>query len=171
VSPLSTAVLCGLRAAVASDREFLFRVYASTRHDELARTGWTPEQLDAFLRFQFEAQDRHYRQHFADATYDVITIGQLDAGRLYLLRTPQEHKIIDIALLPEFRGLGAGRLILQRILDDAQDAEVPVTIHVEHTNPARRLYARLGFRQIGDTGVYALMRWQPASHRPDPELS
>ena len=34
-----------------------------------------------------------------------------------------------------------------------------VRIHVERNNPALHLYERLGFRQIGDTGVYLLLEW------------
>ena len=38
-------------------RALFSRVYASTREEELRRVAWTPEQKDAFLRQQFEAQD------------------------------------------------------------------------------------------------------------------
>ena len=34
-------------------------------------------------------------------------------------------------------------------------------IHVEHNNPAMRLYKRLGFRKIDDNGIYHLMEWSP----------
>ena len=39
----------------------------------------------------------------------------------------------------------------------------PVRMHVERFNPARRLYGRLGFREIADKGVYLLLEWQPGS--------
>ena len=38
----------------------------------------------------------------------------------------------------------------------------PVSIHVERFNPELRLYARLGFRQVEDKGVYLLMSRPPA---------
>ncbi len=37
-----------------------------------------------------------------------------------------------------------------------------VSIHVEHDNPARRLYDRLGFQHVDTNGVYHLMEWRPA---------
>ena len=37
------------------DREFLYRVYASTRADELAAVPWDRAQKEAFLRAQFDA--------------------------------------------------------------------------------------------------------------------
>ena len=44
-----------------ADRDFLRRVYASTRQDEMVSTGWSQPEIDAFLAMQFEAQDQHYR--------------------------------------------------------------------------------------------------------------
>ncbi len=36
-----------------------------------------------------------------------------------------------------------------------------LSIHVEHDNPARRLYDRLGFQHVDTNGVYHLMEWRP----------
>jgi hypothetical protein len=36
-----------------------------------------------------------------------------------------------------------------------------VTIHVEANNPARSLYARLGFEMIESRGVYDFLRARP----------
>ena len=42
---------------------------------------------------------------------------------------------------------------------EAAQADKRVSIHVEHVNPALRLYTRLGFRPVADQGVYVLMEW------------
>jgi ribosomal protein S18 acetylase RimI-like enzyme len=42
-----------------------------------------------------------------------------------------------------------------------------VRIHVEQTNPARRLYERLGFVPVADHGIYQLLECRPASSRGD----
>ncbi|MBL8252187.1 MAG: GNAT family N-acetyltransferase, partial [Candidatus Competibacter sp.] len=49
-----------LRPIAFEDCDFLFRVYASTRAEELALTGWDETQKQAFLAQQFEAQHHHY---------------------------------------------------------------------------------------------------------------
>jgi predicted GNAT family acetyltransferase len=49
------------------------------------------------------------------------------------------------------------------MLAAAGAAGKPVRMHVERFNPARRLYGRLGFREIADKGVYLLLEWQPGS--------
>jgi ribosomal protein S18 acetylase RimI-like enzyme len=150
-----------LRPVSSSDRDFLLHVYASTREEELAPVPWTEAQKAAFIEQQFEAQDRHYREHYAGASLDVVEWDGAPAGRLYVARWTDEIRIIDIALLPEFRGRGIGTRLLRGLLDEAARARRRVSIHVEKHNPALRLYARLGFAPIADRGVYLLMEATP----------
>ena len=94
------------RPVTDQDMGFLFEVYASTREEELRLTPWDDEEKDAFLRMQFDAQRQHYQQHYANATYEVILLGVATIGRLYLDRREDEIRVVDIALLPEYRGPG-----------------------------------------------------------------
>jgi ribosomal protein S18 acetylase RimI-like enzyme len=155
-----------LRPARDDDQEFLYRVYASTREEELAVVPWSAAEKEEFLRMQFRAQDVHYRQHYADARYDVILLDGEPVGRLYVDRRDDEIRIIDIALLAEHRRKGIGGSLLRELLDEAAAAGKPVRIHVEHDNPAMSLYTRLGFVKVGDTGVYDLMEWRPDTPLP-----
>ena len=150
-----------LRPIAVEDMEFLHRLYASTRQDELRRVGWSDEQKEAFLRFQFDAQHHYYREQFPNATFDVVLDGERPIGRLYVDRRADEIRLIDIALLPEQRGKGTGGSLMRQTLAEARLAGKPVRIHVERENPARRLYDRLGFRSIEEQGVYDLMEWRP----------
>jgi ribosomal protein S18 acetylase RimI-like enzyme len=151
-----------LRQVEPRDRDFLFRVYASTRIEELAVVPWDDAQKDAFLRAQFEAQDRWYRENYAQATYEVIVVDGEPAGRLYLHRGDTEIRIVDVALLPEHRGHGVGSSVLRDVLAEADAAGKRVTIHVERLNPALRLYERLGFSVAEDKGVYLFLERPPA---------
>ena len=143
----------------SSDMDFLYRVYESTRWEELQQAPWSDEQRREFLTMQFQAQHQHYQQHYADAEYQIIEIGGQAAGRLYLDHREDEIRIVDIALLPEYRNTGVGTKILKNILDLAGKQEVPIRIHVEKNNPALALYQRLGFTIKEDVGVYWLMEW------------
>ncbi|HEY2769903.1 MAG TPA: GNAT family N-acetyltransferase [Solirubrobacteraceae bacterium] len=151
-----------LRPVGPDDQSFLRRVYASTREAELANVDWTDEQKAEFVRFQFHAQATHYRERFPDAAHHVILVDGRQAGRLYVDRRPDEICVVDIALLPEFRGRGVGGSLLRDVLAEAERSGCPVTIHVERFNPAQRLYARLGFVLAEEEGpVYLMMRWTP----------
>jgi ribosomal protein S18 acetylase RimI-like enzyme len=153
-----------LRPIADEDRDLLYRIYASTREDELARVDWDEGQKAAFLRMQFDAQHRYYHEHYPDAQFQVIMLNSAPAGRLYLHRRMREIRIVDIALLPEFRDRGIGSALLGEILAEADRAGLPVTIHVEYFNPALRLYERLGFRKVEDKGVYYFMERPPGGH-------
>jgi ribosomal protein S18 acetylase RimI-like enzyme len=150
-----------LRAARDGDRSFLAEVYASTRAGEMAMLPWTDEQKAAFVAHQFEAQDAHYRAHYDGATFDLIEVDGEPAGRLYVHRGPQEIRIVDITLTPAYRGRGLGTALLQDLIAEAAGAGRTLSIHVEMSNPARRLYERLGFHPAGEHGPYLLMERPP----------
>ena len=150
-----------LRPVGSSDRDFLLHVYASTREEELAPVPWTDAEKAAFIEQQFEAQDRHYREHYSGASLDVVECDGAPAGRLYVARWSDEIRIMDIALLPDFRGRGIGTRLLRGLLDEAGRAGRRLSIHVEKNNPALRLYSRLGFEPVADRGVYLLLEATP----------
>ena len=122
---------------------------------------WDDGAKRAFVEAQFDAQDHHYRTHYTHTSYDVIVVDGEPAGRLYVARWEREIRIVDIALLPAFRGRGIGGALVGALIEEADAAGKPLSIHVEHTNRARRLYERLGFRPVGDEGVYVLMERPP----------
>ena len=158
-----------LRASGECDGEFFHRVYASTRSDELALVPWSAEAKECFLRQQFQAQDRAYRNDYPGAEFWIVVVDGTDAGRLFVQRAPGEIRIMDIALLPGFRGRGIGTHLLNQILQEAENASRKVTIHVEVFNPAQRLYQRLGFSKVAANEVYCLMEWGPRIVRPETE--
>ncbi|HEY6544602.1 MAG TPA: GNAT family N-acetyltransferase [Dokdonella sp.] len=156
----------GLRDIRASDRAFLRAVYASTRLLELAPLGWSGPQVEAFLDMQFDAQQRDYWSNYDSARFQIVTCDGVDAGRLYVERRADELRVIDIALLPDFRGRRIASGLFHQLFDEADAQELAVRIHVEHANRAQRLYLRLGFACTGEPGpVYRLMERLPHAPR------
>lgn len=150
-----------LRPVRPEDRALLFSVYASTRAEELAAVPWSGADKDAFLRRQFEAQDAHYREHYAGAAFLVIEAAGVPAGRLYVARWAREIRVMDIALLPEHRRRGLGTAVMTDILAEGDATHRVVSIHVERNSPALGLYERLGFHTAADRGVYLFMERDP----------
>jgi GNAT superfamily N-acetyltransferase len=142
---------------------FLRLVYAEARREELDQMHWEEGARDAFLRMQFDAQTKHYFEHYPGARFSIIESGNQSVGRLYLARWTQEIRVIDIALIPAARSQGIGSALLREIIQEAREACKTVTIHVEKQNPALTLYRCLGFHPIEDKGVYWLMEWSPAN--------
>jgi ribosomal protein S18 acetylase RimI-like enzyme len=144
------------------DGPFLYEVYAGTRRAEIAGWGWEAAQQDAFLRMQFQAQSGAYAAQWPDADHRLI----LDeagrrVGRIFVVRTPAELRLVDIALLPECRGSGIGTALVRELQAQAAAAGLPLRLSVARSNDgARQLYERLGFREIGQDEVYAAMEWR-----------
>ena len=151
------------RPIASEDAAFLYAVYAHTRTEELAVVDWTEAQKEAFLRSQFNAQHQAYQETYRGADFLVILKNGQPIGRLYLARWEREIRIVDIALLPEYRNAGIGCAILNDILAEAARGGKRVGIHVEMFNPALSLYRRLGFRKLSEHGVYHFMEWSPES--------
>lgn len=152
-----------------ADRELLLRVYAGTRAEELAVVPWTAEQVDAFLRQQFTAQDTYWAQQRPATDRSVIVVDGAGVGRLYVDRSGDaDVRIVDIALLPEHRGRGVGERLLRAILDEGDRDGRAVTIHVERGNRARALYERLGFVAVSPAGAYDLYERRPGAGTPSP---
>jgi predicted GNAT family acetyltransferase len=76
-------------------------------------------------------------------------------------RGAQEIRLMELALLPAWRGHGIGGALVQTLVQEATEASLPVTLHVEPSNPARRLYLRAGFRHAEELGFYERLVWLP----------
>lgn len=155
-----------LRPERDDDLAFVHALYATTRADEMARLAdWTAEQKQAFVAQQFHAQHSFYQQQYPDARYHVIERDGVRIGRLYVHATDDELRLMDITLVPEARGQGLGTALVCELQDEARTRGVPLGLYVEASNPAQRLYARLGFRYVADEGFYQLLRWEPTAIR------
>ena len=159
---MSATTAITLRPSTPADREFLVRVYGESRAEELAQVAWPEGALEAFVRMQFEAQDVSYRTQNPNGSFDVIEVDGRPAGRLYVDRRADEIRIVDIALLPEFRGAGIGSFLIGRLQEEAAGSGRYVSIHVEIHNRAATLYTRLGFRAVSEAGLYRRMEWGAA---------
>ncbi len=151
-----------LRVEHVQDREFLSRLYKSTREEEMNMvTNWSDQQKAIFLEQQFAAQYTFYQDQFANAHFWIIERDGRPIGRLYLDERVDELRIIDIAVIPQAREKGLGTMLMRGIMEEASGKDLCVRIHVEKNNRALRLYERLRFKIIEDKGVYFLMEWKP----------
>jgi ribosomal protein S18 acetylase RimI-like enzyme len=148
-----------LRHVSSDDAPFLLEVYKSTR-PEITALGWPPEQQDAFLRMQFDGQQRSYEMQYPEATHQVIIFKDEEVGRLITFRTEQELRLADVALLPQYRNMGVGALVIRELCAEATRLNVPVRLQVSKFNPAIRLYERLGFRLLGESSTHFQMEWR-----------
>lgn len=150
-----------LRALLPGDRVFIERLYAATRAEEMSHTGWPAEQIATFLSQQFNAQHAYYQAHYDGAEFLIIEHEGEPIGRLYRFWGPTTVNLIDIALVSDFQGRGIGSSLIEEMLQRADAEGLVIELFVETYNPAQRLYGRLGFTVVNESGVYVRMRRQP----------
>src|SRR5713226_10423170 len=117
-----------LRDVAPEDEALLREIYACARARELAMVSWSNEQREAFLRFQFDAQDSYYRSQYPEASYRLILDDGEAVGRLYVFKDAAEIRILDITVLPQYRNTGIGSSLIRELLADADRSGKPVTI-------------------------------------------
>jgi ribosomal protein S18 acetylase RimI-like enzyme len=154
-----------VHAAAPEDTEFLASLYFDTRRHEVSAWGWPSEQQEAFLLMQFDAQCRSYRAAYPNASHSIICIDGLRVGRMLLQRESGGTRVVDIALLEPYRNRGIGTSLLQKLQKECEAERSKLWLQVLHTNPAIRLYRRLGFCQTGADALYAQMEWIPSAGR------
>jgi ribosomal protein S18 acetylase RimI-like enzyme len=159
-----------LRPVKTLDDGFLRDVYASTRADELALVPWNAEEKASFIEMQFRAQTADYEARFPGSEHSIILVDNTPVGRIWVGRWDDEIRLLDIAILTEQRNQNTGRVLIERLIEEARQSATPLRHSVSKTNEAAiRFYERLGFCVQEDFETYVLMEWtaEVASPKPD----
>ena len=136
-----------LRPASEHDRELLWLIQSQSMRPSVEATwGWD----EAFQRLYFE-------EHYGDSPHQIIRIDGTDAGMLSFEIRPDHVFLRNIALLPQFQGRGIGTSVVREVMKQASRLGLPVRLQVLKVNPARRLYERLGFREVAETPTHFQM--------------
>jgi ribosomal protein S18 acetylase RimI-like enzyme len=150
-----------MRPVTPDDQVFLRKLFASTRADELALLGGDEHQKETFIAMQFNAQSRQYAMSYPKADHSIILFDETPIGRMMVASMEAAILLLDIALLPEYRNAGIGTELIQGLLNEAAATGKAVRLHVFASSPAKRLYERLGFSQVGLDTAYVEMMWVP----------
>jgi len=164
--PLDENGEVALRPVQPEDEDFLLSVYASTRAEEMALVNWDEAQRQAFLRMQFKAQFEQYHARFPDAAYSIILFRGARAGRFWVGRAPDQIRLLDIAILPQYQNRGIGSALLKDLIAEARETRRPLRHMVYKFNlAALRFYQRLGFSLLEEAGLYLHMELLPSAAR------
>jgi ribosomal protein S18 acetylase RimI-like enzyme len=165
-----------LRDASGHDEAWLKQLFALSQPAIDALLALPGDIGETLVAMQYAARQTHFQAHWPRAVQRVIEWrGGIEAGRapggqpvgaLWADEGSQGIHVLDIAVLPAWRGQGIGTRCLQDLMAVAARRHLPVTLQVAHDNPARRLYERLGFVAAGaDDGDSLPMICRPPSPR------
>ncbi|MFD2366554.1 GNAT family N-acetyltransferase [Pseudoduganella sp. GCM10020061] len=149
------------RPPVASDDDFLARLYASTRAD-LLHLPVPAEVARAIIRHQQQLQAIGYAADFPHAEYLVLESDGVAVGRAVIDTSASGIRLVDISIAPEARRRGYAATVLRALQERGDGTGIPVTLRVRRDNAgARALYADLGFVVIAADEIAEQMCWTP----------
>ncbi len=150
------------RRATEEDDRFLFALFMAVRAPEFAGAQVPAAQLDLLMQIQYAGQKQSYAAQYPDSGHELVLVDGNPAGRIWICRMASEHRLVDIALLPEYRNQGIGSGLLRQAITSAGQAGVPLRCSVGITNAGSlRFHQRLGFRIVSQDEVYAELELEP----------
>jgi GNAT superfamily N-acetyltransferase len=150
-----------LRPAVEEDQDFLLTLFKSSRGDDLRGLGWEEERIGEFLELQYEAHQNFLNADHPTLDDQIVLADGTPVGRLAIEQRPNEIRVVDMSLLPDYRNSGTGALLIQELQTQAAAAKRPLRCQVIRFNRAVVLFERLGFRRTSETGSHFQMEWMP----------
>lgn len=131
-----------LRKATEADIDFLLQLRDLTMRQYLEEMG-APTSAEEFVaRVQY---------HFDDAK--IIEINGKSAGLFKASFLPEQNQwyLVQIQIHPDYQGQNIGGTLIKQLIEKANTQGASVALSVLKTNPAKGLYDRLGFVQVGET--------------------
>lgn len=152
-----------IRPLTAADEPFLWEIMYHAIH---VAEGEAPPPRDIVRRPELAHYlDSWGREHDGGfiAELNGVPVGAVwlrllkgdDAGYGYVDDATPE---LSMALLPDYRGQGIGTRLLEAALADATKRYAAVSLSVDPSNAAMRLYERFGFVVVGESGTSLTMK-------------
>jgi len=141
-----------------------YRLFAVDKLAELAAIGVPQPQAEDLVQMQWRGRALTYANQYPGAEDWIISLEDgTPVGRYLLQKTPQGLRMIDFAILPEWRGQGIGTHVLQKLIHNTSTNGEVFSLRVEKNNRALNLYKRLGFTIVSGDEISFEMEWKPVS--------
>jgi ribosomal protein S18 acetylase RimI-like enzyme len=136
------SVEISLRPARQEDEAFLFALFCTS-----PEYAYLPAEMrDQLLRMQYSAQRSAYGQEFPGSGYEVVLQDEERVGRFWVAGRDEDFYLVDVALLPEYRGKGIGSALINELQKHARNAGKAVRCSVSRFNSGSlRFHQRHGF--------------------------
>lgn len=150
-----------MRPETDVDEQFLFRLFAATKAEEMALMPLDDGGKDFLLRAQFRSMTTSYRQQFPAARFAVVELDGVPVGRLITDVRPDHVYYVDIALLPETQRCGLATALMRAVLQEPACLGVPARVKVlMHNVASLRLCQRIGFAVRIEEPPFVELEWR-----------
>nr|WP_085684346.1 MULTISPECIES: GNAT family N-acetyltransferase [unclassified Pseudomonas] len=150
-----------VRPSRATDGPFLQSLYQSARPD-LQWIDGEQEQVQQIVAQQFQVQEQGMGENHPNAMHYIVEKLGTAIGALSTDFGVNEIRVLYLAFIPQARGKGYGRTVLQGVQKAAQQVRCPVATVVWANNPhARQHYLALGFAVEERNPAAERLVWYP----------
>ena len=119
------------------------------------------ERLNRELKLDRDLQVASFRRQWSVNEVRIITLGGADIGWLQSATRDGSFFLGQLFVDAPLQRRGIGTAVMNRLIDEATRAQQAMTLGVVKTNPAKRLYERLGFRTTHEDDRKFYMRREP----------
>ncbi|MFC4277098.1 GNAT family N-acetyltransferase [Achromobacter aloeverae] len=150
---VADAAAVTLRQATRDDVPALMALRRATMLEHLRSAGAPDDEASLLARVEYRLEDAQLA-YLGDELIGLFKAHEM--GDAWML--------VQVQIAPARQGQGWGAALIGRLLERAASEGRSVVLHVLKTNPARRLYERLGFVIEGasEDGLEYVMRWRAA---------
>lgn len=149
-----------LRPGREADLEFLRRLHRDAMRPHVERAWGAWDEADQRRRFDDSTDPR---------AHEIVLLDDEPIGCQWVREHDDAIELVRMYLLPAHQGRGIGTRLVSALRRRAAEAGRPLRLRVLRENPARRLYARLGFAETAETEWHVEMEAAPdAPLPPDP---
>lgn len=138
------------RPAVAEDFEYCRRLYFAGM-----------ERINRVLKLDPDVQAASFRRQWDAAQVRIITRDGADIGWLQSMTRDGALFLGQLFVEPSLQRRGIGTEVMRCLIGEAARGRQAMTLGVVKTNPAKRLYERLGFRVTHEDDRKFYMRREP----------
>ncbi len=127
-----------------NDYDFLWRLNKDLFEDYIEQIrGWDEDR-----------QREDFDKNFDLDNGEIIVLEEKDIGFFWYIESPQFIFLRSILILPAYQNKGIGSKIIGDLIANSNK---PMTLRVSKSNPARKLYERLGFIVAEETETNYIM--------------
>lgn len=142
---------CSIRFAVPGDHDQIYALKPQSVRPYVEKIwGWDEDYQQNDFNGDFSRIEQ----------FHVVEIGGRFAGFLQYYFQHPYWVVVEIHLLPEYRGKGIGSCLLRQLqkLCMAQDSKIRIGCFKENRR-AKALYQKLGFTQTGETDTHCILEY------------
>ena len=144
------AASISLRPVSSADRAYVERVYFETQRWIIeALFGWRGDDIE----------QAKFADFYDKVNSTIIVVDGKDAGWMTVIRRPDHIELASIYLQPDRQRHGIGTALIRNLMREASEAGREIRLSTAIINPARSLYARLGFVAVREEQHKVHMTW------------